>query len=435
MPFRPLLLALAMSSPGVAQGPEAAAFERELRNQKEAMLLVVDDEKRGWTPSLEKLRREEGFPDLDLDLSLRGDGALIAHLQERYGLGPRPFWAVFANGRLMASGRQPPTLPGLRSLKDQAAWRGPEDILREFLRANPDHREAHLRLLWTLYHKAVFRTQVALSLRIRPIEASDQGWDAVRAAKEQEEASERRRKEEEKEAKPLKLLEPAEDDRIWGPFAVEWAKALQTEEWKDWEWVPFRADYLRHSPRMVAGVQASVPALEEVLHQWPNRWSTWQLWLLASEALGGLPLRRLLDDLSPGPMTSPEEWPPYSVRLEYVKDCRKRKDWAAMKDLLLPQWENELLLKSRERIRYALIQDGKEIQTPWAASQWREFREPLVEALLRLGETLKADEIVRAILAETPTGDLATKASALATRCGQPALAANWAALQPGKAR
>jgi hypothetical protein len=397
------------------------------------MLLVVDDGKGGWTKSLEQLRKEDGFTDLDLSLSLRSKADLIAHLQERHGLGPRPYWAVFARGRLVASGRQVPTLPGLKDLKDQAAWRGAEDILREFLRANPDHREAHLRLLSVLYQRAVFRTQVALTLRIRPLEASDQGWDPTRMAKDDEETAERKRKEDE-EAKPVKLLEPAEDEKIWGPFAAEWTKAFQAEEWKDWEWNSFRAEYMRHSPRMKAAFSAAVPDIEAALHQWPERWSTWQLWLQASEVLGGLPLRRLLDDLTPGPLSSPDQWPPYSVRQEYVKDCRRRKDWAAIKDILLPQWDSELLWKSREKTKYVMLQDGKEVQSPWTASQWREQREPLVEALLRLGETLKADEIVRALAADSLTGDLPAKASALAARCGHPALAANWAQLQPGKA-
>lgn len=428
-----LLPALAISLPGVAQGPEAAAFERDLRNQKTAMLLVVDDGKGGWMKPLEQLRREDGFLDLGLSLNLRGKEELLAHLQERHGLGPRPFWAVFAKGRLVASGKQPPTLAGLRNLKDQAAWRSAEDILRDFLRANPDHREARLRLLTALYQKAALRTQIAMALRIRPLEATDQGWDAARMAKENEEAVERKRKEDD-EAKPVKLFEPEEDERIWGPFAAEWTRAFQAEEWKGWEWTAFDAEYMRHSPRMKSAFKAALPDIETVIHQWPERWNAWQLWLQASEVLGGLPLRRLLDDLTPNPLSSPERWPPHSVRQEYVKDCRRRKDWAAIRDILLPQWESELLWKSREKTRYAMVQDGKEVPSPWSASEWRESREPLVEALLRLGETLKADEIVRALVADSLSGDLASRASALATKCGHPALAVNWAQLQPGKA-
>ncbi len=428
------LCAVLVVETGAAQSLEVAGFERELRNQKGAMLVIVDGVKAEWAKDIEALRKDADFIDLDLDLSIRGKADLITYFQERHGLGPRPFWAVFANGKLAGSGKEKPMMPVLKDLKQKAVWRSREDILRDFLRPNPDHREAHLALLGVLFRKAMWRTQLALDLRMDPLTASDTGWDAAKYAKDAEEKAERKRKEEE-EAKPVKLLEPEEDERIWGPFAAEYLKAFQAGAWRDWEWSSYQAEYMRHSPRMKEVFRKCYPEVEESLRQWPSRWSYWQVWLQASEVMGGLPLRALLDNLTPGPLTTPENWPPYSVRKEYVKDCRRRKDWPAIKDVLLPQWESERLWKSRDTTRYAMVQDGKEIPNPFDASGWRDNREPLVEALLRMGETVQADEIVRILVTESLGGDVASKASALAQKCGHPALAANWAGLVPGKAR
>ncbi len=428
------LPSLLLAMPLAAQSPEVSGFERELRTQRVAMLVVVTDAKGEWAKSLEKLRKEDAFIDLDLWLSLRSKPEVITHLQDRYGLGPKPYWAVFAQGRMVASGRQPPSAAELKSLRDQAAWPSPEEVYRRFLRENPDHRDARLRLLGILYSKAEWRTRVAMGLYTQPLEASDLGWDPVKYEKQEEERAERKKREDE-EAKPPKLLEPEEDERIWGAFADEWTKAVRAEEWREWGGSSFRADAMRHSPRMKAAFRELVPQIETSLHQWPARWNYWQLWLQASEVLGGLPLRRVLDDLTPEPLNAPDQWPPFAVRNEYLRDCRKRKDWAAVKDLLLPQWENERLWKGRETVRYVALKDGKELPDSWDSSKWRDTTEPLVEALLRLGDTAKADEIVRIVISESLVRDLASKASALAATCGQPALALNWAALQPGKAR
>jgi hypothetical protein len=422
------------TAPVAAQSPEIAGFERELRNQKTALLVVVDDGKRGWSAALNELRKEDDFIDLELDLSLRSNADLIQHLQERHNLGPRPFWAIFSQGKLVGSGTGKPTLAVLKDLKGKAVWRGREEILRDFLRVNPDHREVHLQLLTALYRKAVLRTQVALALRVNPLREADHGWDIARDTKESEEAAELKRKEEE-EGKIPKQLEPEADERIWGPFAIEWQKAFLGGEWRDWEWSNYRAEFMRHSPRMKEVFRKAYPEVEEALRQWPNRWSYWQVWLQASEVLGGLRLRTLLDALTPGPLADPESWPPWSVRTEYVKDCRKRKDWTSIKELLLPSWESERLWKSREKVKFVTLLDGKEVQTPWNSSEWRDQREPLVEALLRLGETQAADEIVRTLVHESVGGDLASKAAALAVKCGHPALAASWGALAPGKPR
>jgi hypothetical protein len=118
-----------------------------------------------------------------------------------------------------------------------------------------------------------------------------------------------------------------------------------------------------------------------------------------------------------------------------VKDARKRKDWTGIRDLLMPQIEINKLWEATQELRteYVLRKDGKIQDNPETGDYWRGTLEPLVEALLHLGDMGLADDLVRDRYAKHPWSGLPGRASALAQRCGQPGLAARWGALGAGK--
>lgn len=143
-------------------------------------------------------------------------------------------------------------------------------------------------------------------------------------------------------------------------------------------------------------------------------------------------MQPLLDSLTPLPTTPPELWPPWAVRDAYVKECLKRKDWQAIKDLLLPAWENEQNWEVvNGNFTFITKVDGKVQENPETGEGWRSQMGPLTEALLKLGESHRADAIIRAYFIKHPWAGLPKKAHDLALRCGQPGLAAQWGALVP----
>ncbi len=77
--------------------------------------------------------------------------------------------------------------------------------------------------------------------------------------------------------------------------------------------------------------------------------------------------------------------------------------------------------------------DGKIQEVPETGDNWRSTLEPLVEALLWLGDAGQADDLVRERFGKHPWSGLPMRASGLALRCNQPGLAAQWGALGSGK--
>jgi hypothetical protein len=138
--------------------------------------------------------------------------------------------------------------------------------------------------------------------------------------------------------------------------------------------------------------------------------------------------------LQPLPTLSRFDWPPYLVRDAYVKDARKRKDWTGIRDLLLPQIEAARLLEATNKhVTYVLKVDGKIQEDVEAGDFWRSTLEPLVEALLWLGDTGQADELVRDRFGKHPWAGLPARAAGLALRCNQLSLSAQWASLGGGR--
>ena len=416
-----------------ALSPIAQRMEKGIQDAKTGFLLILDDAKGSWKPKVDSLSADPEWLDLDIYLSYYGQKGveLESLLKEKYGAGPRPCWVLFAgHGRVAAVGSTPPEGATLAKAALEGGVRSEIQLLREFLRINPDHLGAQKTLLWMIQWNASKKTKVKLGQKLDPVRPSGEKFDYLKMQKEIEAKAEAQEKEDQ-EKKTILELKPEEDELIWGEAADRLSGLFRSGDWYALEYaslVPNEA--AQHSPRMKEACHRALPEVEAALARQPQEWSLWQLWLGMAKVMGGKPIRPLLDSLVPLPSTSPEAWPPYAVREAYVKDARERKDWLGIKDLLLPAWDERQLWEPLQAdITYVLKVDGKIQDRPQTGDYWRSTLEPLTEALIHLGETNLADEIVRTYFAKHPWQGLPKRAQEMALRCGQPGLAAQWSAL------
>ncbi len=413
----------------------AQLLERRLEASKTGLLLVADGPKGEWKSKMNALSSDPAWMDMDLDISYYGKKAaeLDGLLREKYRTGPRPCWVLLsAGGRVISSGTTPPEPAAIGKAATEGKLKTTTQLLREFLRANPDHVEAQRALLRILESKAVNKTKVKLGEKLDAFWPSDERRDFTKLKVERDAKAEAEEKEEQ-QPKPVLRLSDGDDAAIWGEVADRLGKLFQSRGWAGVEngsiSIP---DEAKHSQLMKSACRSALPGIEAALRRRPEAWQLWNAWLSSSKILGGRPLQPLLDSLTPLPTTPPDQWPPWAVRDDYVKECQKHKDWQAIKDLLLPAWENEQNWEVVSgNFTFITKVDGKIREDPETGDGWRSNIGPLTEALLNLGESNQADAIVRTYFAKHPWTGLPKKAHDLALRCNQPSLAAQWGAFVP----
>jgi hypothetical protein len=422
---------------GTALSPSAQLFDRMLREVKGGLLVVLDGPKGEWKAKVDVLSADPEWVDLDLPLRYYGAkaGEIEGLLRQQFQVGPRPQWVLVGpERRLVASGTTAPEAKALARAVEEGGVRSTLQVLRDFARRNPDHLGGREFLCLTLNHKASRKTNARIGAPIEPVIPQGERFDYAKFQKERDENEEAKAREGTEE-KALTLLKPEEDQAIWGELAELLTKSFRDGDWLEMEHWTLRPDEAAtHSPLMQTFARAAVPEVERALGRNPASWRLWDVWLGLSRTFGGKPIRPLLDSLVPPPDQSPESWPPYSVREAYVKDARARKDWQGIRDLLLPQIEASQLWEAIQgRMTVERKVDGKVQADPVTGDAWRSTIEPLAEALLRLGEVDRADQLVRDQFSRHPWSGLPARAAALASRCGQTNLAAQWAGLGPGK--
>lgn len=425
-----------LAQPQPPLGARAQLADRRLRELKGGLLVVVDGPKGEWKAKVEALRSDPDWLDLDLPTSYYASAAheMELLLRQKYQTGPRPQWVLFGEGgRVVASGGTVPEPKVLVQAAEQGGVRSELQLMREFSRRHPDHLEARENLCRMLRVKASQRTLARLGKKAEPLRPADESFDFMKYRKEQD-AKEEAKAQEPQDEKPAPLLAAQEDQAIWGELAELMGKAFRSGDWIEVEsWGLTPDETAVHSPLMLEACRGAVPEVERALGRNPSSWNLWRLWLGLTNTFGGKPLRPLLDSLTPLPTLASSAWPPYSVQQAFVKDARKRKDWAGIKDLLLPQIESARLWEAVQgRTTFLMKMDGKVQEEPETGEYWRSVLEPLVEALIRLGDTGQADELVRERFTKHPWASLPKQAAALALRCNQPNLAAQWGALGSG---
>lgn len=420
-------------------GPTAQVLDRQLRELKIGLLVVVDGPKGEWKSKLNALGSDPEWVDLDLGIYYFGSKAaeVEALLRQAYLAGPRPQWVLFGErGRVVASGGTVPEAKTMRKLLEENQVPSMIRIMRDFCRRHPEHLEARHTLCILLQDRASNQTLLRMGGKAETnFYAADEPYDPLKGQQEREAKAEAQAKAE-LEDKPPVQLDAEADQAIWGELAEVHAKSFQGGDWLEMGiWGLNLADAAIHSPLMQAMSRAAVPEVERALARYPSSWSLWRTWLGLTRTFGGKPIRPLLDSLVPMPANYAGAWPPHTVRDAYVKDARKRRDWMGIRDLLLPDIEMARLQEAaqNQNTEWVLRKDGKLVEDPETGDHWRSTLEPLTEALLRLGDLGQADDLVRDRFSKHPWSGLPGRASALAQRCGQPGLAAQWGALGRGK--
>lgn len=376
--------------------------------KKGGLWVVLEDDKGSFAGALQAAQRTDSL--IRFDLGTRSCGLKSPLGQEilaRQGWEAVPRWVLLdAKGQVAAESTRKPTAETLVEALEKAGVRSRVDRLEAFVRANPDHGEA-LEVLLKLRLDLADRRMEALAI-----------WKAVTG--EPVETRELQRP-----------LTDEEDQLIWGPVAETLETLVLRSDWQGSG--VFWAGNLQGQPRISPLVQAAaarvLPEVELALRRHPTHWMTWHLWLKLSGWAGGRPLLPFLGTLVPAP-GGDETFPPDNVVQAYVKEAKARKDWQAIRDLMLPHWE-----RTREQEILFLSNEGEGSTHSAERTQWENSVEPLIEALLRLGDAGTADRVVQEALGMIHSKSIGTWAAQVATRCGQPSYAQRWAALTPPKGK
>ncbi len=394
---------IVMSKPPKA--PETIVqLAKKLKRSQGAAWLLLDAPKADWVAGFRGLLgQDEDLMVLGLPLESYGPKTpLAAELRTQQGWGPEAAWALLGPGaRVLGSGK---TLPTARQLLDLAEGNGIRGELRDlesFVASHPDHLQAQRQLLVRHLNLAARRT----FRLVKTLPRKDAEGSLLPSVVE-------------------KPLTEAEDERVWGRAAALLTRHVQSGDFRLGRGtLPVALQEVgQASPRLRGAALRCLPTVEEALRQDPGDFATWSLWQSLAEAAGGRPLRPLLDALvlPPGDQLGIPE----TVFTAFIRGARAREDWTGILDVLGPRWDQ----KKDQELEILFIGDDGARQDG-LKSTWDSLLKPIVEAQLRLGRTLDADQVIRDAMVWMPSKGLPGWAAALAQACGQPSLATQWAAL------
>ncbi len=396
----------------VAQGPRTLspmdAFERELKKNRLGTWLVLEDEGGSWGPAARAALQEDPLVALNLPLHVAGGkkaDAMSTYLRDRYGWARGGHWALLDHGgRVLADGASLPSATLLGAAAERAGLKTRVQELADFLRRNSDHLEAQAALLRERMVIACRRTLKALGpVEERPKTETDGG----------------------KLPEPVQL-DVENDLKIWAEVAQSLDRLFQgswLEVSSDLPWALNGAEAI-HSPTMRALWARHLPSVEDALRRQPNAWDLWRIWIMGADQSGGRALSPLLDSLEPLPGTAPEDWPPAAVLEAFSRDAKKRGDWRAIREAMEPRWE-----EWRGDARRSAMGPGP------GERIWSRVLQPLIEALLALGDAGTADQVVLQAVEFLRWDGVAGQARDLAQRLNRPDLATRWGGMSQARPR
>ncbi len=385
-------------SPVIAAEPSPLdRLVRKLQTRHEGILVVIEGEAPGpLTRAMEHAARQEALlPFLVETQHLPWEKAGEA-LSRREGWGPEPRWAILnAEGKVLAT--DPAALPAetLAERFESAGWLPPARRLEALLARSQDHTGVREALLAVQFRLATLRMQPLL--KPAPVDA--------------------------KKPLPAALLKPLsdeEDEHIWGAVAATLERLMKDDHAR--AFAALDPTLARFSPRMQQAARQGLRRTEARLLQRPDQTNLWRLWTFLATCADQLQPRRILAACPPVPGLR-AELPPTAAMEILTAAAREIEAWTALRDLFMARFELERDPDSGEFQTLTLFSKATLGGEP---GPWRQGHRALMEALIRLGETRKAEEVLTELVARNHYGKVYHHAALVAEACGEPELAAAW---------
>ena len=171
----------------------------------------------------------------------------------------------------------------------------------------------------------------------------------------------------------------------------------------------------------------------------PTSSDLWGLWITLFKTGACNPTKELLAGLQPSPLVAPAEWPPTSIRAEYLNLCRETGDRKAMQELVEPICVSMGSSRAAREVRQALrntnipglvsVGDIAGFSHGFQLSNGEVYQ----EALLRLQKLNEVDRMMNARASGSGWPGAFLSAAAPADRLGCESPAKTWRDLGAGK--
>ena len=441
----PVLILIGL--PLVAQsGGGEARFWQAIRKSSQPHILVFDDASKPMTAQAKKLlQEEEDVADLGLTpktLSQK-EVALAGAVRRRLSLAPSVRWAIVdSKEQCLASGQVLPTASGLLETLAAKGIRSPVRVLREFLKESPDHLEARMDLLRLQLKSAERRTGSTLGLvhseaEEQPNDKDDKGEKTLagflhRGLDDMYGSP---------KPKPIpgdKALEAEQDLKIWGGYADSFDRLFTGDDWVACGWgfdggVPMESC----SPLVKALYRRKLKAVEAALETAPLNTKIWSVWTRMADAVGGQSILAVVDRLALPPGGGFASWP-VAVRNRLIDEARTKNRWDYIANQLWGGYEYAsgrafIIGEAASGETSSHAEDMKRIMDDTLTREWDTLFGPLLEALLRMGDTGRADTVMNILWERQGRGQWSDaqirKAIDLANRCGRSDVAGRWSVL------
>jgi hypothetical protein len=411
--------------------------------------LIFENESGAVSTAARKLIQEEGLADMGLiPRSLDPNNPeLSGAVRGRLGLGPSVRWAVVdPKERCLASGQALPTAEGLERTLAAKGIQSPIRVHREFLKGSPDHLEARMDLLRLQLKSAERRTKAALGLETSESEEPSGAPGAQVARRRIQFSTATGGKLDEifgsPKPKPIpsdKVVDTKQDLQIWGGYADTFDRLFSGDDWIAGGWSFDNADVSleKCSPLVKALYRRKMKQVESALERAPLNPRLWSVWMRMADAVGGQSAQAVADRLARQPGGDFSSWPP-TVRRRLIDEARTNNNWNYVTDYL---WDEYQYRDSSggPQIQFASNSSSpnpdrndvlRQVMDGMQTREWDTLFEPLLEALLRMGDTGRADAVMDTLRERQGRGQWSEaqmhKAIALANRCGRQDVAKRW---------
>jgi hypothetical protein len=413
-------------------------FWQAIKKSSTPSLLIFEDNAKPMAVSVRKLLQEEGVADLGLaHVTLDPKNVeLAAAVRRRLSLAPSVRWAVVdPKEQCLASGHALPSADGLTKALAAKGVQSPIRVLREFLKDNPDHLEARMGLLRLQLKSAEQRTRAALGLELAEAGEESDTEDTLSLLLRATNPLFGDPK-----PKPIpadKVLGAEQDIKIWGGYADSFDRLFAGDDWVAGGWA-FDAGGapLEACSHTVKGLyRRKMKQVEAALETAPLNHRLWSVWTRMADTVGDMSALAVVDRLVQGPGGGFSVWPA-TVRRRLMDEARGKSRWDYMADHLWGAYQDAA---DKPKIVFALSDDYNEsvrrVVDDMQTREWETLFDPLLEALLRMGDVGRADAVMNTMREWQEKGQwgeaMMRKAVALANRCGRQDIAKRWSLFLP----